>query len=174
MLEVLHDSLPESVTVHLGIRILGVSNVEETKKARVHFTAKGVPKPSPPSLEGGATVANGSQTPGVSTPVEETFEADVVIGSDGVRSLTRTMLGLKSPQEAGNKAGTASNARYTGTYCYRALIPMDKALAVDPPNSEAIGNTLHRPRMAFGPGRHFTIFPIEQHSVRVERGLAWM
>lgn len=168
LLECLHDSLPETVTIHLGIQILGVSNVAETKKARVHFTARGVPKADPPSVDGGAHIANGSQTPNPTTataPKEEHFEADVVVGADGVKSLTRTILELPSPPEAGDKADKPSGFRYTGTYCYRALIPMDQALSVDPPNSEEVGNTLHRPRMAFGPGRHFTIFPIEQHSV---------
>lgn len=169
LLECLHDSLPETVTIHLGIQILGVSNVAETKKARVHFTARGVPKVDPPSVDGGAHIANGSQAPNPATttvPKEEHFEADVVVGADGVKSLTRTLLELPAPEEAGDKAGNPSSFRYTGTYCYRALIPMDQALKVDPPNSEEVGNTLHRPRMAFGPGRHFTIFPIEQHSVR--------
>lgn len=166
LLECLHDSLPETVTIHLGIQILGVSNVAETKKARVHFTARGVPKVDPPSVDGGAHIANGSSTPTYTpTPKEEYFEADVVVGADGVKSLTRTLLELPSPPEAGSKADKPSGFRYTGTYCYRALIPMDQALKVDPPNSEEVGNTLHRPRMAFGPGRHFTIFPIEQHSV---------
>jgi hypothetical protein len=164
-LECLHDSLPETVTIHLGIQILGVSNVTESKKARVHFTARGVPKVDPPSVDGGAHIANGSTPINTPTPKEEYFEADVVIGADGVKSLTRTLLELPSPPEAGSKADKPSGFRYTGTYCYRALVPMDQALKVDPPNSEEVGNTLHRPRMAFGPGRHFTIFPIEQHSV---------
>ena len=148
--------------MHLGVRIIDVSNDTAGKKARVHFTAKGVPQATgPPSLEGGAHLVNGSQ----SVPKDDVFEADVVIGADGVKSLTRSMLDLPAPKEAGDQASRPSAHRYTGTYCYRALIPMDQALKVDPPNSEAIENTLHRPRMAFGPGRHFTIFPIEQHSV---------
>jgi salicylate hydroxylase len=112
-------------------------------------------------------MTNGSQSRTDVTPVEEYFEADVVVGSDGVKSLTRSALELRSPREAGDRAGGPSCFRYTGTYCYRALIPMEEALKVDPVNSERIGNTLHRPRMAFGPGRHLTIFPIEQHKVSI-------
>lgn len=162
----LYNALPENVTVHLGIRITGVENIPERNKARVTFTSKGVPPAQPPPTEGGAHVVNGTNGPSSSAaPQEQSFEADVIIGADGVRSVTRTMLGVPAAEEAGNGAGKPAVQRYTGTYCYRGLIPMEQALSVDPENSVEIGNTLHRPRMAFGPGRHLTIFPIEQHKV---------
>ncbi|KAJ2900742.1 uncharacterized protein MKZ38_002278 [Zalerion maritima] len=73
-------------------------------------------------------------------------EADVVIGCDGIHSRVRKlMLGPDSP---------AARAGYTGKYCFRALVPMDKAVA-------ALGP--HRPSTRFmfnGPNAHIMTYPV--------------
>ncbi|KAM5343940.1 hypothetical protein ACJ41O_012477 [Fusarium nematophilum] len=51
-----------------------------------------------------------------------TARHDAVIGCDGIKSRTRqVMLGDKSPM---------SNPAYTGKYCYRGMVPMDKAVGL--------------------------------------------
>lgn len=152
----LHRSLPPSVTVHLGVRVHSVENLVKEQKARIRYTAS-QPTGSIPKLNGGASLTTTS-----SPPHEETFDADIVIGADGIKSVLRSVLSLPSPPEAGSAAGTPSQQRYTGTYCYRALVPMKKAQELDVPEE---GILALKPKMVFGPGRHLTIFPIEQGTV---------
>ncbi|KAJ9123085.1 hypothetical protein QFC22_001275 [Naganishia vaughanmartiniae] len=166
LLEVLHKSLPESVTVHLGVRVHSVENVvdddgnDKEGKARIFYTVSKPPAAGPlPPLNGGAALDTPSATTG---PQETHFDADVIIGADGIKSVLRTTLQPPAPSEAGSAGGKPSTQRYTGTYCYRALVPMDKAKALD---DEQRGWDAARPKMVFGPGRHLTIFPIEKGQV---------
>lgn len=156
LLEVLHRSLLPSVTVHLGVRVHSVENLVEEQKARIRYTTS-QPSGSIPKLNGGASL-----TTSASPPHEESFDADIVVGADGIKSVLRSVLSLPSPPEAGSAAGKPSQQRYTGTYCYRALVPMKKAQALDVPEE---GILALKPKMVFGPGRHLTIFPIEQGTV---------
>ncbi|KAM3507704.1 hypothetical protein MY11210_007042 [Beauveria gryllotalpidicola] len=75
-----------------------------------------------------------------------TYEADAVIGCDGIRSVCRNfVLGKDNP---------LAQPMYTGKYAYRGLVPMDKAIA-------AIGEEKARNRCMFlGKGGHVLIFPI--------------
>lgn len=157
LLEVLHRSLPASVTVHLGVRVTGVKNLPTEGKARITYTASQPPPGSTPALPAGAALAHAP-----ALPKEEHFDADVVVGADGIKSVLRGIMALPSPPEAGNTAGTPAVQRYTGTYCYRALIPMEKAMELDVPEQ---GIFAQKPKMVFGPGRHLTIFPIEKGKV---------
>ncbi|KZT25789.1 FAD/NAD(P)-binding domain-containing protein [Neolentinus lepideus HHB14362 ss-1] len=68
-----------------------------------------------------------------------TFEADVCIGCDGVKSAVRASLGL------------GGVVRYTGTYAYRGLLPIART-----------GEVARVPRMWMGPHKHVLTFPIEQ------------
>ncbi|KAI0111196.1 hypothetical protein GGR51DRAFT_69381 [Nemania sp. FL0031] len=73
-------------------------------------------------------------------------EADVVIGCDGIRSRVRQLvLGEANP---------AAYPRYTNKFCFRALLPMDKARAV-------VGKTrtMHR-YMYNGPGAHTITYSV--------------
>ncbi|GHJ86132.1 hypothetical protein NliqN6_2534 [Naganishia liquefaciens] len=157
LLEVLHGSLPSSVTVHLGVRVTGVKNLPAEGKARITYIASQPPPNSMPSLPAGAALA---QTPVV--PKEEHFDADVVVGADGIKSVIRGIMAVPAPSEAGNAAGKPASQRYTGTYCYRALIPMEKAMELDVPEQAIYAQ---KPKMVFGQGRHLTIFPIEKGKV---------
>ncbi|KAI1345492.1 hypothetical protein F5Y01DRAFT_309010 [Xylaria sp. FL0043] len=67
-------------------------------------------------------------------------EADIVIGCDGIRSRVRQLiLGEANP---------ASYPRYTNKFCFRALIPMDKA-------REVLDETRTERRFMYnGPGAH--------------------
>lgn len=142
--------MPSNVSVHFGCRVNSVSNLPN--KALLTYTQR---KPSPNA--GGGDIVT-----------EESITADVIIGADGVKSIIRTSLNLPSPKHAFPTLKgdlPAANYRYTGTYCYRGLIPMDLAKSVDSNLDD--GNTVTRPRMWFGPGKHILIFPIDQASVSV-------
>ncbi|KAJ9112604.1 hypothetical protein QFC19_000624 [Naganishia cerealis] len=159
LLEVLHKALPASVTVHLGVRVHMVKNLEQDKKARISYTkSKPPPGSALPNLGSGAALDATDNK----EPLEEHFDADVVVGADGIKSVLRGIIHVPSPSEAGRAAGQPSSQRYTGTYCYRALVPMAKAQALDDPGK---GIFAQKPKMVFGPGRHLTIFPIEQGTV---------
>ncbi|KAJ9124516.1 hypothetical protein QFC24_003307 [Naganishia onofrii] len=161
LLEVLHKSLPPSVTVHLGVRVHSVKNLEKENKARISYTISKPPAATPaPPLNSGAALE--TAPPGSTEPQESHFDADVVIGADGIKSVLRSSINVPAPTEAGNAAGKPAGQRYTGTYCYRALVPMTKAQELDEPER---GILAQKPKMVFGPGRHLTIFPIEKGTV---------
>ncbi|KAM3438901.1 hypothetical protein MY4824_002971 [Beauveria thailandica] len=74
-----------------------------------------------------------------------TYEADAVIGCDGIRSVCRNfVLGKDNP---------LAQPVYTGKYAYRGRVPMDKAIA-------AIGEEKARNRYMFlGKEGHVVVFP---------------
>lgn len=75
-------------------------------------------------------------------------DADAVIGCDGIKSKTRQIL-LGETHEA-------ANAKFSGVYAYRGLIPMDKAVAT-------IGDEFARNgQMYLGNAAHVLTFPIER------------
>lgn len=75
-----------------------------------------------------------------------TAEADVIIGCDGIKSKVRQLiLGAEDP---------ASYPSFTHKVCYRALIPMERAVA-------AIGRfKAFNQHMHTGPGAHLLHFPV--------------
>ncbi|KAI8631652.1 hypothetical protein F5Y19DRAFT_401384 [Xylariaceae sp. FL1651] len=82
---------------------------------------------------------------------ESAEEADIVIGCDGIRSRVRQLiLGDANP---------ASYPRYTNKFCFRALIPMEKARKV-------LGKerTLNR-FMYNGPNAHSITYPVAKGEV---------
>lgn len=149
------------MTVHLGVRVHSVMNLEKEHKARISYTISKPSVPAPP-LNAGAALDTASTTTTTTGPQEATFDADVVVGADGIKSVLRGIMNVPAPPEAGNAAGKAAGQRYTGTYCYRALVPMVKAQELDEPEKGILAN---KPKMVFGPGRHLTIFPIEKGTV---------
>ena len=71
-----------------------------------------------------------------------------VIGCDGIKSVTRQyILGPKNP---------AAHAVFTGKYCYRGLLPMDKAVPVLG-DELAKNNTLY-----IGHHKHIIMFPVQK------------
>lgn len=134
------------MTVHFGARLLDVQNHPDGKGATVIWM---------PSKD---FFADPSIDPKSTTDERfRAFKADVVVGADGVKSAVRAALELPSPPEAGIRENQMAKERYTGTYCYRGLIPIKDALEV----SERFAI----PRMWFGKGKHILIFPIEQGTV---------
>jgi 2-polyprenyl-6-methoxyphenol hydroxylase-like FAD-dependent oxidoreductase len=130
-------------------------------KARLTYTSRG------------KAASSGGDDNDVTT-TDNSMDADVIVGADGVKSVIRTALELPSPPHAypslkqGDDAAAApllppASYRYTGTYCYRGLIPMDLAKSIDVGTDEE--NTAAKPRMWFGPGKHILIFPIDQGTV---------
>ncbi|KAK0750075.1 hypothetical protein B0T18DRAFT_320929 [Schizothecium vesticola] len=72
--------------------------------------------------------------------------ATVAIACDGIRSRVRQLLFPEAP------------AAYTGKYCFRALVPMEKAV-------ETIGAKRGRTRwMYLGPGGHVVTYPVAASS----------
>ncbi|KAI1765706.1 FAD/NAD(P)-binding domain-containing protein [Hypoxylon sp. FL1150] len=79
-------------------------------------------------------------------------EADVVIGCDGINSqVRRLLLGDVDP---------ASYPGYTNKYCYRALVPMDRARAVLGAERTAAGDRSMNRFMYNGPGAHCMTYPV--------------
>ncbi|KAI1474751.1 hypothetical protein K445DRAFT_301200 [Daldinia sp. EC12] len=81
-----------------------------------------------------------------------TGKADIVIGCDGIRSRVRQLiLGEENP---------ASYPTYTKKYCFRAVVPIDKARAVlGEDRTIGSGDTLNR-LMYIGPGAHVITYPV--------------
>ncbi|KAI8960255.1 FAD/NAD(P)-binding domain-containing protein [Daldinia sp. FL1419] len=81
-----------------------------------------------------------------------TAEADIVIGCDGIHSrVRRLILGGENP---------ASYPSYTSKYCYRAVIPMDKAqAALGEKRTTDGGRTLNR-IFYHGPGAHIKTYSV--------------
>ncbi|TLS29424.1 hypothetical protein PpBr36_02133 [Pyricularia pennisetigena] len=101
--------------------------------------------------EGGSDAADdGGQRGGKA--VEITFKdgttatADVVVGCDGIWSRVREL--LLGPDHPASQAG------YSGKYCFRTLVPYDKAL-------EVLGHDrVHTRYMYNGPGAHCITYPV--------------
>jgi salicylate hydroxylase len=77
-----------------------------------------------------------------------TAEADVVVGCDGIKSVARKI--VLGPDHG------AANAKFSGKYAYRGLIPMEKAV-------EALGEELAtNSQIYMGHHGHILTFPIEK------------
>jgi salicylate hydroxylase len=69
-----------------------------------------------------------------------TFDADIVIGCDGVKSAVRHSLGLTGQD------GSGGQVRYTGSYAYRELLDMETAVRMN-------GEGVRVPAMWYAPGK---------------------
>jgi len=124
LLESLLPLLPVTVTTHFARKVVKVENLP-SDKVLIHTSPPHQPHP------------------------DATFEADVCIGCDGVKSAVRASLGL------------GDVVRYTGTYAYRGLLPIPQAVA-------RTGEVARVPRMWIGPHKHVLTFPIEQgHTLNI-------
>ncbi|TGJ85581.1 hypothetical protein E0Z10_g3229 [Xylaria hypoxylon] len=73
-------------------------------------------------------------------------EADIVIGCDGIRSRVRQLLL--------GEADPSAHPRYTNKFCFRALLPMEKA-------REVLGETRTSKRFMYnGPGAHVITYSV--------------
>ncbi|KAI1451797.1 FAD/NAD(P)-binding domain-containing protein [Annulohypoxylon moriforme] len=81
-------------------------------------------------------------------------EADVVIGCDGIHSRVRQLiLGETNP---------ASYAGYTNKYCFRALVPMERARAALGSERTTGGDKSFNRFMYNGPNAHIITYPVAQ------------
>jgi salicylate hydroxylase len=108
VLEVLLKMLPPNVTKHFDSHVSEVQNLEgqdgRPSRARLYVSA-------------------GQRHHHPDWPGEQSmFDADAVIGCDGVHSVIRNSLGLS------DGANGAGRVRYTGTYAYRGLLDMEAAV----------------------------------------------
>lgn len=71
--------------------------------------------------------------------------ADAVVGCDGIRSSCRRIIV--------GKGGASASPEYTGRYCHRGVLPMDKAV-------KAIGPVAQTRRLIVGHDRHILMFPV--------------
>jgi salicylate hydroxylase len=126
VLEVLLKLLPPNVTKHFNSHISEVRNVEgrggQPPRARLHVSAS--QRHHHPDWPG----------------EQWTFDADAVIGSDGVHSAIRSSIGLS---DGPNGAGCV---RYTGTYAYRGLLDMEAAVKKE-------GESMREPIMWTAPNK---------------------
>ncbi|KAK3380691.1 hypothetical protein B0T24DRAFT_616062 [Lasiosphaeria ovina] len=77
--------------------------------------------------------------------------ADVVVGCDGIHSQIRQLVLPKS--------SAAARANYTHKFCFRALVPMERAVA-------AIGSYRAGTRFMYnGPGAHVITYPVGNNTV---------
>lgn len=72
-------------------------------------------------------------------------KVDAVLGCDGIRSTCRSLIVGENEK--------AAHPKYTGRYCYRAVLPMDEAV-------NAIGPVAQTRRLIVGHGRHILMFPV--------------
>jgi salicylate hydroxylase len=121
VLETLLRLLPSTVKTEFSSHISDAENIEATadRPAFVRLTIEPSQRHHHPDWPG--------QT--------RTFEADAVIACDGVKSVLRQCIGAH---------GTDGRVtRYTGTYAYRGLLNMKKAV-------EANGESVRTPQMWYG------------------------
>ncbi|KAI5449288.1 hypothetical protein NCC49_005150 [Naganishia albida] len=135
--------LPESVRVHFGARLSFIENFQEPPSASEEGDDR-TDRQGKKRTEGVRLhIEKPSRDAHPDYPAEPTvFECDICIGCDGVKSAVRKALDL---------GGTV---RYTGTYAYRGLLPMDKAV-------ELCGEDVRLPKMWCGDQKHILTFPID-------------
>jgi 2-polyprenyl-6-methoxyphenol hydroxylase-like FAD-dependent oxidoreductase len=127
MLERLLPFLPSNVKTEFSSRITDAENVEATAERPTHVRLT-------------ITPSQKHRDPDYVGPTR-TFEADVVIGCDGVKSVLRTCVGAK-----GLDGATGRTERYTGSYGYRGLVKADDAVLAN-------GNGVSVPSLWFGPSK---------------------
>jgi 2-polyprenyl-6-methoxyphenol hydroxylase-like FAD-dependent oxidoreductase len=112
VLEILLPLLPSNVQTEFSTRVSDVENVEATatRSAHVRLTIEPSQKHNNPDWPG----------------TTRSFEADVVIGCDGVKSVVRNCIGARG---LGSIAGQTQ--RFTGTYAYRGLLDVTDARKVN-------------------------------------------
>lgn len=84
--------------------------------------------------------------------------ADAVVGCDGIRSRVRQLV-LSDPKAKGQKLPASAHPHYTQKFCYRALVPMHRAV-------DAVGTYRSFTRFMYnGPGAHVITYPVGNNSV---------
>ncbi|KAF4611487.1 hypothetical protein D9613_004134 [Agrocybe pediades] len=78
-----------------------------------------------------------------------THETDLVIGADGIRSVTRKVVVEDERERLG----------FSGTYAYRGLIPIDKLKAA------GVKTAIDQPQCWVGAGKHIITFPIRDNKI---------
>ncbi|KAH8923128.1 FAD/NAD(P)-binding domain-containing protein [Atractiella rhizophila] len=116
-LSLLLSRLPPTCTVHFSSRLTSYTSPSDSSVTTLHF-------------EDG-----------------HTFETDLLIGCDGVRSVVRAGL-----------FGDEYKARFTGTCAFRGLIEVEKA-------RQALGDWATKPVMWLGVDKHVLHFPVRRQTL---------
>jgi salicylate hydroxylase len=129
--------LPSNVKVEFSARVSHIENVEATfnRPAHVRMIVERAQK----HHQSDSHISDSSDT-------TRNFEADAVIGCDGIKSAVRQNIGAHSVE------GGTGQMRYSGTYAYRALLSKDEAIKVN-------GQDAMKPAMWYGPNKAST-FPL--------------
>ncbi|KAK4112661.1 FAD/NAD(P)-binding domain-containing protein [Canariomyces notabilis] len=108
------------------------------------------------------TISSESSADGNRQPLRLHFKdgttalADAVIGCDGIRSRVRELI-LTNPET--QSVPTSAHPHYTQKFCYRALVPMSRAVA-------AVGPYRAGTRFMYnGPGAHVITYPVGGNTV---------
>jgi salicylate hydroxylase len=124
VLEALQPFLPTNVTTEFSAHITRVENVPGTAARAAHVRLIIEPSRRHRDTPGAALDAGAARV----------FEADAVVGCDGVKSIVRARAASGAPAEM----------RYTGTYIYRGLVDMGDAV-------RAGGERVRSPMLLCGP-----------------------
>jgi 2-polyprenyl-6-methoxyphenol hydroxylase-like FAD-dependent oxidoreductase len=136
VLEVLVSLLPPNVLTHFSARIVGVSNVPASDGREEH--ARLVI----------ATPKSGRDCHAQEQQQTWTFEADAVIGADGIRSVVRELIDVDA------------QVRWTGSSTYRSLLSMERVKQVNGEFPDAA--------MWMGPGKVTTFSRVQSGDERLE------
>jgi 2-polyprenyl-6-methoxyphenol hydroxylase-like FAD-dependent oxidoreductase len=111
ILELLLTMLPSNVKTEFSAHITNAENIEATaeRAAHVRLTIEPSRRHHHPDWPG----------------TTRQFEADAVIACDGVKSVLRKSIG------AHGLDGATGQVRYTGTYAYRGLLPVEDAVRLN-------------------------------------------
>jgi 2-polyprenyl-6-methoxyphenol hydroxylase-like FAD-dependent oxidoreductase len=128
VLEALLPFLPTNVTTEFSAHITRVENVPGTAARAAHVRLTIEPSRRDRDTPGAAPDAGAARA----------FEADAVVGCDGVKSIVRACVGARAA------SGAPAEMRYTGTYIYRGLVDMEAAVC-------AGGERVRSPMLLCGP-----------------------
>ncbi|THU98534.1 FAD/NAD(P)-binding domain-containing protein [Dendrothele bispora CBS 962.96] len=90
----------------------------------------------------------------------KTLPYDLVVGADGIHSVTRNSLSGSNPKlyyPYSNQQNTQNGIFYTGTIAYRGLIPREKMEKLHPGH-----RTIEEPVIYCGKSRHIVVYPISR------------
>ncbi len=154
MLKVLVDNLPSSLRSHFCKRLVAYTEPDHESSVTLQF-------------------ADGT-----------TAQADILIGADGVNSITREVMyndlaeaaAMKGDREEAIRLRSFIQASWTGTYAYRSLLNVDKFHQTAPGHQAATVPLFVRPRIQFpcrfrrsvvlpkylGKDRHIVSYPISR------------